>query len=566
MQVERIDDIPIICHELQTLGIAELINTHFRVHGNWQGSSLGTLCCVFLSYILSESDHRLSHVEEWYKSLEHSLGYFLDCPTLDRLDCTDDRLGLLLDYISDDESYLGFEKALNQQVLSVYSLNIDPDRDNLSDKTVHLDATIAQSFKESSALFSIGYAKHRRPDLAQLKVMLSTLGSLGFPLCVEVVNGSMSDDVLYLPMIERVENTLEMKGLLFVGDSKLGSMGNRATISAKGHYYLTPLNKVQLPFKALQNLVQSAKELVYMGESGEIKAFETLKNRQHEEFVWSERLITAYSPTYAKTQIAQFDKQIAQNKTAIEALTVIKQGKTPLKNEQDLQHKITDILHKAKTTDFFDIQIQTNTAETIVRKYGNRPHETRLTYTFNVTIKMNETAIKTHKQTLGWRVYATNAPIKALSIQKVIETYKEEYKVEYRFNQLHNKTAALMPIYLQKDERIKALIRILMIAIKILSLIQYKARIELKKTQTQVNELFPGNPGRKTDQPTAEMMLRAFSNISLVIIELNNGSKHIEISKLSNTQKNLLKLLGSKSTVYEGLALFLKSKFKISET
>jgi transposase len=62
--------------------------------------------------------------------------------------------------------------------------------------------------------------------------------------------------------------------------------------------------------------------------------------------------------------------------------------------------------------------------------------------------------IKAHKEVLGWRVYATNAPITTLDTAKVIETYKEEYKVEYCFDQLHNKVAALMPIFLHKDNRI----------------------------------------------------------------------------------------------------------------
>jgi hypothetical protein len=61
-----------------------------------------------------------------------------------------------------------------------------------------------------------------------------------------------------------------------------------------------------------------------------------------------------------------------------------------------------------------------------------------------------------------------------------------------------------------------------MMAIKILSIIQDKAREALKKTQSQVKELFPGNPGRKTSQPTAEMILRAFLNISLVTVVVND--------------------------------------------
>ena len=565
MQVERIDDIPLICSELNKLQIAEIMNRHFPVHGNWQGASIGTLCCVFLSYILSESDHRLSHVEDWYVSLQHVLGHCLVSPELDRLDCTDDRLGQLLDYMSDDDKYVGFEKELNEHIITVYSLV----GDSLADKTIHLDATIAQSFKDPSDLFSIGYAKQRRHDLTQLKVMLGTLGVLGLPLCVDVVNGSMSDDVLYLPMVERVEKTLEMKGLLFVGDSKLGSIGNRHVIAHKGHYYLTPLNRVQMPFNELANLLKSVTTtncLIDMGENVTIKAFEHELTRQHANDSWTERLVSVFSPTYAKAQITQFDKQIQQNKQALEALTVIKQGKTPFKEEHELQHKINEILHKSKTSAFFDVHIQTTTTETTVRKYGDRPEQKRLKHTFELTIKLNETAINAHKDVLGWRVFATNAPKDALSTQKVIETYKEEIKVEYRFNQLHNKTAALMPIYLQKDERIKALIRILMIALKVIAIIQYKAREALKNTQAQVNELFPGNPGRKTNQPTAEMILRAFSNISIVFIALNDKNTHIEVSKLSNSQKHLLNLLGISPLIYEDLPAFLKSKFKINET
>ena len=542
MQVERIDDIPLICNELNSIQIASLINKHFPVHGNWQGTSIGTLCSVFLAYVLSESDHRLSHVEDWYSSLENVLRYSLSSPELSRLDCTDDRLGQMLDYLSDDGRYECFEKDLNKDIISVYSLLSD----SIESKTIHVDATIGQSFKEPSSLFSMGYAKHRRKDLAQLKVMLSTIGSFGMPLCVEVVNGAVSDDILYLPMIERVEKTLESTGLLFVGDSKLGSMGNRCTISQKGHYYLTPLSRVQLPFSELQALVSSTDEFIYIGDNKAIKAFEERVKRQHEQHIWEERLIVAYSPTYAQAQIDQFDKQINQIEQSLKALTVVKQGKTPFKTEQELQQKMNDMLHKSKTSAFFDVAIQTTTQQTLVRKYGNKPQEIRLKHSFELTIKRNLQTIEDHKHILGWRVYATNAPLEALKTQNVIETYKDEYKVEYRFNQLHNKTAPLMPIYLQKDDRIKALVRLLMIAIKIQSIIQFKAREALKKTQSQVNELFPSNPGRKTNLPTAEMILKAFLNISLVIIVLNDKSLHIEISKLSDSQIYLLKILQRK--------------------
>lgn len=562
MQVERIDDIPVIWNQLESLEISNLVNFHFPVHGNRQGASLGTLCCVFLTYMLSESDHRLSHVEDWYSTLAHSLGYLTKNDSLNRLDFTDDRLGLLLDAFSDDTHYEPFERALNRHIISVYSLN----RDSIEDKTVHLDATIAQSFKSSSDLFSIGYAKHRRKDLVQVKTMLSCIGGLGMPLCVEVVNGATADDVLYLPMIERVEKTLQTEGLLFVGDSKLGSIGNRSAIAQKAHYYLTPLNKVQLPDETLQALLTLNTDSISLGENGQIKAFETIETRQESDYQWQERLITAYSPSYGQSQVSEFDKRIAQSIEQLEALMMVKQRKTPIKTQQELQQKITQICHKLKTTAFLDIHIQVTSTQTNVRKYKDKPAEIRITESFKVIISPKNEVIKAHKDTLGWRVYATNAPQELLDTQKAIEVYKDEYKIEYRFDQLHNKTAALMPIYLQKDNRIKALIRILMIAIKILSIIQYQARENLKKTQSQVKELFPGNPNRKTNQPTAEMILRAFCNISLVIVELKDNTKHIEVSKLSSSQIYLLKIMGIRESLYQDFSQFFFLNHNFSET
>ena len=561
MQVERIDDIPVIWDKLDSLEISNLVDTHFPVHGNRQGASLGSLTCVFLTYILSQSDHRLSHVEDWYSTLENSFRYLTKNDSLNRLDFTDDRLGLLLDAFSEDTHYEAFEESLNRHIVSVYCLN----KDTLNDKTVHLDATIAQSFKESSDLFSMGYSKHRRPDLVQIKTMLSTIGGLGMPLCVEVVNGATADDVLYLPMIERVETTLESKGLLFVGDSKLGSTGNRCCIAQKAHYYLTPLSKVQLPHDTLQSLLASKPDYIALGEKGEIKAFETIRSLQEADYQWQERLIGAYSPSYGQRQIAQFDKHIAQSIEQINCLTVLKQRKTPIKTKEELQQKITQIVHKLKTTTFLDIQIQVTSSQTNVRKYKDKPAETRLKDIFKVMVLPKNELIQAHKDSLGWRVYATNAPQELLDIPQAIASYKDEYKVEYRFDQLHNKTAALMPIYLQKDNRIKALIRLLMVSIKVLSLIEYQARETLKNTQSQVKELFPGNPTRKTNKPTAEMILRAFGNISLVINELKDNAKHIEVSKLSHSQIYLLKIMGVKHSIYQDFCnSFLKNNF--SET
>ena len=67
---ERSDDIPLLLHQLQQLQIAEVIDASLPPpHGNRQGLSYGQLSVLFLSYIMSQGDHRLCAVEDW--SNEH---------------------------------------------------------------------------------------------------------------------------------------------------------------------------------------------------------------------------------------------------------------------------------------------------------------------------------------------------------------------------------------------------------------------------------------------------------------------------------------------------------------
>jgi len=61
--------------------------------------------------------------------------------------------------------------------------------------------------------------------LPQVKVVLSTLDPLGMPVVKDVVSGNRADDPLYIPAIQRVRDGLGEKGLLYIGDYKIRTMG-----------------------------------------------------------------------------------------------------------------------------------------------------------------------------------------------------------------------------------------------------------------------------------------------------------------------------------------------------
>ena len=71
LTVERIDDVPLLLAQLERMGLRELLDLHFPVHGNWLGLSLGWTATLWLTHLLSEGDHRLNQVEPWAQAHFH---------------------------------------------------------------------------------------------------------------------------------------------------------------------------------------------------------------------------------------------------------------------------------------------------------------------------------------------------------------------------------------------------------------------------------------------------------------------------------------------------------------
>jgi hypothetical protein len=112
-----------------------LIAHQFPTHGNWQGVSLGGVSTLWLSAILSRGDHRLVHVEPWVNNRRWTLRR-ATAQAVEPLDCTDDRLALVLQHVSDDRRGAQFESALNRHTVRVYDLR---------GERMHVDSTTASA-------------------------------------------------------------------------------------------------------------------------------------------------------------------------------------------------------------------------------------------------------------------------------------------------------------------------------------------------------------------------------------------------------------------------------------
>lgn len=565
---ERVDNIPLLIAEFEKSDLSNLLGQYFPNHGNWQGIKGGKVAVLFLTYILSCNDHRLSHVEQWAADRINTLRYGMNEPALSSKDLTDDKLGALLDNFSDMEQWSLFEHAHNRKLINVYNLNTDSE-------AIRLDAMITQSHRAAEGDFQYGYAKQHRSDLPQLKTMVATLDPMAMPLYSLTVSGNTADDVLYWPVIESLINNLPLRNQLFVGDSKMGSIETRAKIHAKDHYYLVPLSKKQCSPEQLATYVQAQPAQLEILERTnkdgskkiKAKAFEVTELIELEGtgFPWSERRIIVYSPAYAKRQQIALEDRLIKAQTALTLLLESKQGRKKIKTREELQLSIKQVLSKHKCQHLLSVEIKEEVQTKKVRAYLDKPERIDTFTHFNLIIEVNEQEKKKQLDQLGWRAYATNAPVERLSLIQAVECYRNEYKIEHKFDELLNKITVLMPVLLHKPNRIKALICLLLLALKYVSLLQYQVREELANTKQKLKELYPGNPGRATDKPTTNMLLKAFENTTLVIASVENKI-YVHLRGLKPIQLKILELLKMPSETYLGLNELVFSSYDFGET
>lgn len=559
IQTERVDDIPLLIYQQQKMGIAEVIDGIIGRHGNRQGLSVGQIVTGWLSYILSQADHRMSPVEDWAEKRIQILSLVLAGQVRGK-DFTDDRLGDVLRYLSDDKKWAAIETELGQRLIRVY---------NLPGEAIRLDSTSVAVYHdaEGSTLFRYGHSKDHRPDLAQFKVMLATLDPLGMPLATLVVPGNEADDGLYIPTIKRARAIINQAGRLYVGDSKMEALQTRAFIAVHDDFYLTPLSHKGDNEKLLNTLL----EPVQRGEQDLIdieiseaeeprvlgQGYETAHQQQAtvsgEVVTWTERVLVIYSPTWAKQAQKGLQGRLQRAEKKLLALTPPRgRGKHQWSELAPLQAEVETILKKHRVSDLLQVTYIRQVKQRHVRKYKDRPARTEEQVRYQLEVHRLEAAIKEAQQPLGWRLYVTNAPVEQFSLTDAVLTYRGAPSIEHKFHRLKGYPLGLRPLYLQREDHAKGMVRLLALALRVLTVTEFIARRQLKKTDHTLPGLYAGNPKRTTNQPTTERLLAAFKNITLTIVHTQDQViRHI--TPLSPLQQRILSLLELPLSIYKQL-------------
>jgi transposase len=564
VQVERLDDIPVIFGHLQKTRIQATIDQVIETHGNWQGLSPGWVIIIWLIHILSEHTHCMDRVRDWVAKRLHILQE-LTGQTVTELDFTDDRLASCLRMLSQTGHWFEIEARLGRHLLRVYRLGEEP--------MVRLDATTGtvKHDPDNHTLFQVGKAKNGQYE-TQYKMMLASLDPLGLTLAVDVVSGDRADDPLYLPCYRRVKQVLPESGLLVIGDSKMSALNTRATIAAEADFYLSPLAHLKDEPGLLDELLvpwvdrEDEMERVFLPEDllqagpapdSELAlawGFQVSRTRQAKVagrlVKWQERLLVVRSLQYMQSTQKLLHRRLDRAEKALTALTPSRgRGKRQIEDEVSLLAAIQRIEEKYRVQGLFDCDYQQEVSERQIRAYGDKPARTERKVRFQLTVTRNAQAIAEAEFRAGWRIYATNAPSGQLTLTQAVLAYRDQYIEENIFRRLQGKILSITPVYVQRDDHAKGLFHLLTLAARILALGDYTAQQSLAQENTELAGIYPGNPKRSTATPTTERMLAAFDNINLLLVPIA-GQIHCQVTPLTQVQKRILELWNLPTTLY----------------
>jgi transposase len=567
VRIERVDDIPLLLAMMMQMKTHEIIDNYIPMHWKQRDLSWGLTLIIWLAYILSEGDHRKVSVREYVKNLSVSLS-MITGQNVDELDFTDDRLGVLLKYLSIDSYWQNIEKDFSGRSIEAYKLPVE---------IVRCDATTVSGNHEieQGGLFQKGISKDN-PELPQIKIMTGALDPLGMPLAVDIVSGETADDVLYRPVIKRINEYLKNNDTMYVGDSKMSAFDTRLYIKGIEQHYLCPMpqtgntaRNMDLWIKiGLMKARRNELHEIYMEKDDKEKLIargyefdRTLSGTiDGEKIEWSERVLIVNSPSHAKSQAEGLEKRLAAAVEKIYALTPVRgPGKRQISDEETLKASIARILkqHKVEGMLCCKYEKEVEYEEKYVGRgkgSADRPRKIieKIRYQM-IKVQRNEYRIKKEKEKQGWKVFVTDVSLKRLDFGGVVKCYRQEYRVERIFNRLKSRMN-IDPLFVKRDDQIKGKTNLLTIGARVLTLVEYIVRRSLQNDNAKLKGLHPENPKKLTDTPTSERLLKVFSNINLTFLK-TQGAVTQCMTQLTNLQQEILKRLGLQCAVYKKLEI-----------
>lgn len=442
------------------------------------------------------SPQPLLHVEDWAREWAVAEVFGVEPDALN-----DDRVGRALDAVAPALAAI----VGSVGVKAIASFGIDVSR-------IHWDMTSMSLFGDydnleaTFAAPSYGHPKDRRVDLKQIQTGLGVTADGGIPIFHRAFDGRAGEINQVVGAMESLRAMCGPRKFLLVGDTKLVSYGNVASLSRAGMTFIAPASKAYVSADALR--AANAMDLVdvdYVAQRDADKAPEARGRYRVGEDSWAMapaktkkgeaiklRRVFVWSSADAGAAAAARAKKLGRARDDLAALARGLGGRH-YPNAEKVTARLVVIASKRRVGDYLRSTVGTDASGTPT-----------LAWHFDSTALDNEAA------TDGWYCLLTNLDPAEADAGEVLVRYKGQEVVERRFGGFKG-PLAVAPIFLKNNRRIEALLGVICLALLIFCLVERQVRHAIAPEVTMT-----GFPGRPKARPTGRLIFEALGRLPLI--------------------------------------------------
>lgn len=543
-QFKQVDVLPLVKYYMEELNLFNLFSKYVPAATTNLADHAESLCILTANIICDNKP--LYKVKEWLS--RYSDGFSKEIVSASLFN--DDRLGRALTALfhSDRHSLM---TELSCNAISVHRLLTDE---------IHNDSTTVTFIGKydtpdpEAVKLKHGHNKDFRPDCKQVVFGLNITSDGHVPLSYKLFDGNTTDDVTHIPNWNALRTLLEKEDFIYVADCKLCSQENLIHISKNGGLFITIIPKGRKEVKQFlkhlkKNDVQwkNAFETESSRKKGKFNVYKTYEPKQTKKGF---RIIFVHSSSKQQDDESKRQKKIENALTELKALSP-KLNAYHLKTKKEIKAAIDHICQKIKG--FINVKIITERKQIKVQVSPGRPSRSKTVFKnkwgfkHSIQWELNEHALAEASKTDGIFPLITNTDLEA---SEVLSKYKSQPFLEKR---MYTKKTVLevAPVFLKKEKRIEAMLFLYFAALMIVSLIERKIRMNMKKENIEKLSILP--QGMNSKKPTWNNIRYFFRSVHYSEIFRDDICIQATVKGVSNLHEQINRLLEVPVWVYKNL-------------
>ncbi len=550
LEIHSLGPHPLIQHFLDRLGIVRILDKH--IHSNREGVlTHGTSIGILIHNVLVSRDP-LYRLNEWLDPVEPAA---LGISPEQKQAFNDDRVARALDQLAE---YGGRGVFFQLALRSIKLYNLETGRIHHDTTSVSFTGQYTESKQDPR--ITHGHSKQHRPDLKQLVFGLNVTADGAVPLSHGVYSGNRSDDTIHRDNFDGLRALLGRDDFIYVADSKLCTKDNLVHIDEHGGRFVTVLPKTRKEDRAFRERLRKkgGRWRLVLGsdacdgdlEQGGCYWTSPGAGKTEEGF----RLIWMRSSTKIRLDRENRQKHLDRAKTELSDLAG-RINKRDLKTKKQILSAARQILTTHGCRDLLRVSLVPSVITTYHCTRPGRPRpgdpKRRVSTTvYDLRVTEDAVRLRQERNTDGVFPLVTNVPPKEATVLDVLQMYRYQPHLERRFENLKSEYA-VAPVYLKTPTRVVGLLHVYFLALMVAALLEREIRRRMAGEGIEALPIYPEE--RECRAPSCPRILEVFQQVSWYKHVRPTDVTTFPVS-LTDTQREVLRLLGVPQVTYEALA------------